>query len=134
MTTSEALKAFDDHVASLPRNKRAAARKAYEKARETHSIREAIRIVMTEFPLPPNRSRGMMTNWNQIRTLAGPNPETFPAGEQVYLFSSMASVPSRQWLNDFTKEAEANGLRVEVREDCPAHTMGTYYLFVVVPS
>ena len=64
-----------------------------------------------------------MTNWQRIRDLAGPNEEHFPGGENVYLFSG--SAPDAAWLQAFSKEAEANGLKVAPKG---------MYLFVVVPS
>lgn len=63
----------------------------------------------------------MMTNWTKIKQLAGPNEEHFPGGENVYLFSYL---PDAAWLQAFSKEAEANGLKVVPKG---------LYLFVVVP-
>jgi hypothetical protein len=71
-----------------------------------------------------------MTDWTQIARCAGPNPETFPEGEQVYLFGSMARLkPSQEWFRAFRTEAEAHGMRVEVRD-----TPLGFCLFVVVPD
>lgn len=62
-----------------------------------------------------------MTNWQRIRNMASPNPEHFPGGESVYLFSGTA--PDPQWLRAFSREAESNGLMVVPKG---------LYLFVVV--
>lgn len=73
----------------------------------------------------------MMTNWKQIKKLAGPNPEVFPGGEKVYLFCSLArlqppwcSEDIRPWLRQFAAEAGANGLETEVRKG---------HVYVIVP-
>jgi len=73
-----------------------------------------------------------MTDWTRIASLAGPNPETFPEGEQVYLFGSMSSlrVPKdSEWFRAFRQEAEAHDLQIEVRDTCVG-----FCLFVVVPE
>jgi hypothetical protein len=76
------------------------------------------------------------TDWTQIASLAGPNSETFPEGEQVYLFCHVdrLSPPEggdekAEYLRQFRAEAETHGLRAEIR-DTPAG----FCLFVVVPT
>jgi len=78
----------------------------------------------------------MMTNWERIKRLAGPKPETFPGGENVYLFCHADTLgmhkpmgDNGQWLQMFRHEAKAHGCWAEF-----ADTSDGVCLFVVVKS
>ena len=77
-----------------------------------------------------------MTNWEKIKRLAGPNKETFPGGESVYLFCHADTLgmhkpmgDNGEWIRMFRREAEAHGCDAVL-----ADTSVGVCLFVVVPA
>lgn len=83
-----------------------------------------------------HRSRGMMTNWERIKKLAGPNKSSFPGGENVYLFCHADTLgmhkpmgDNGEWFRMFQHQAKAHECRAEF-----ADTSDGVCLFVIVEA